>query len=63
MTGIRARQVQATKLRAVVTRADGTVEDLGLISYSNKNLFKHFSVNLYIKVRDLCRQVKRNTAA
>jgi hypothetical protein len=29
-----------TSLKAVVTRADGTVEDLGMIAYNNKNPLK-----------------------
>jgi hypothetical protein len=29
-----------TSLKAVVTRADGTVEDLGVIAYNNKNPLK-----------------------
>jgi hypothetical protein len=35
-----AAGVQHTTLRAVVTRADGTVEDMGVIAFNHKNPFK-----------------------
>lgn len=41
-----------TAIRAVVTRADGRVEDLGLISFRHRNLFIHVAVNAYIRIRD-----------
>ena len=39
------------EMRAVVTRADGTVEDLGRIAYFHKNPLKHHFGNLLIKLR------------
>lgn len=50
-----ASQVKCRSLNAVVTRANGTVEDLGIISYWHRNAFKHYAVNAYIKVRDYLR--------
>lgn len=41
----------STAISAVVTRADGTVEDLGLISFSSPNPIIHWAVNLYIKTK------------
>jgi hypothetical protein len=35
-----AAGVEYTSLSAVVTRADGTVEDLGIIAFNHKNPFK-----------------------
>jgi hypothetical protein len=40
-----------TEVTAVVTRADGRVENLGLISYDHVNPFKRWVVNLWIKIR------------
>ena len=40
-----------TRISAVVTRADGTVEDLGLISFSHPNPIIHWAVNSYIKIK------------
>jgi hypothetical protein len=37
----------SSSLHAVVTRADGTVEDLGMIAYWHKNPFKRFAWNVY----------------
>lgn len=38
-------------LRAVVTRADGTVHDLGLISYHHRFAPLRWIVNLFIKAK------------
>jgi len=35
-----------TRIRAVVTRADGTVEDLGIIAYWHKNPLKRLAWRL-----------------
>ncbi len=34
-------------IRAVITRADGTIEDLGLIGYSSTNPIKQLAWNIY----------------
>ncbi|MDB5910432.1 MAG: hypothetical protein JWP34_4546 [Massilia sp.] len=44
-----AKGVVSAEVRAVITRADGTVEDLGVVSYWHKNRLKrwwmrHFKV-------------------
>lgn len=38
-------------ISAVVTRADGTVEDLGVISYWNKSPFKRLAWHLGVLLR------------
>lgn len=48
---VNSRTKEAT-VHAVVTRADGTVEDLGLISYYHKNPFIRAYYNTRIKIRD-----------
>lgn len=48
MTNIRARGgASQMTIEAVVTRADGRVENLGVISYWNKNPFKRWLFNLF----------------
>jgi hypothetical protein len=54
---VNAKPREAT-VHAVVTRADGTVEDLGLISYYHKNPFIRAYYNARIKIRDFCRKRK-----
>jgi hypothetical protein len=46
-------EVQKAELRAVVTRADGTVEDLGVISYYHKNPLKRalWKVQYFLGIR------------
>lgn len=39
-----AKGVVMSEVRAVVTRADGTVEDLGVIAYWHRNPFKRWWV-------------------
>jgi hypothetical protein len=39
-----AKGVVFTEVSAVVTRADGTVEDLGIVSYWHKNPIKRWWV-------------------
>lgn len=43
MSNVVAFTKQETTISAVVTRANGTVEDLGDISYSHTNPFKTFT--------------------
>jgi hypothetical protein len=33
-------KVKQMEISAIITRADGTIEDLGTIQYWNKNIFK-----------------------
>jgi hypothetical protein len=47
--------VREQSIRAVVTRADGTVEDLGLISYYHKNPIKRLIGKLRVKLSDMRR--------
>lgn len=47
---------KSASIHAVVTRADGSVEDLGLISFYHKNPLINFAVNKYIKLKDYFRQ-------
>ena len=47
----RAKARQAS-LTAVVIRADGRREDLGLISYWHRNPLIHWAVNAYIKIKE-----------
>lgn len=44
--------VGEASISAVVTRADGTVENLGVISYYNKNPVIHKMVNMWIKYKE-----------
>lgn len=46
-------KARSTAIRAVVTRADGRIIDLGLISYRHRNPFIHYAVNAYIALKDL----------
>lgn len=49
MTNSNAR---SATFRAVVTRADGTVEDLGLIAYWHKNPLIRWVVNVWIRTKE-----------
>lgn len=51
MMVVRGR-ARVASIRAVVTRADGSVENLGIVSYWHKNPVKRFCVNLFIRIRD-----------
>jgi hypothetical protein len=42
---------KSATFHAVVTRADGTVEDLGLIAYWHKNPVIRWTVNVWIALR------------
>jgi len=47
MTAIRPRQgMSQMSIRAVITRADGTVEDLGTISYWHKNPLRRLAYRI-----------------
>jgi len=43
----------SASLRAVVTRSDGTVEDLGMIAYWNKNPFKRLAWRVYKFLKEI----------
>jgi hypothetical protein len=51
--GFRFAQVKARRstLEAMITRADGTVEHLGVIAYYHRNPIRRWSVSLWIHVR------------
>lgn len=45
-------------ISAVITRADGTVEDLGLISYRHKNPLISIPMRIWVYFRNLKRRIK-----
>ena len=45
-------KVKRASISAVVTRADGRVENLGVISYHHRNPIKHHAVNIWIKLKE-----------
>lgn len=49
-------KIKTMSVYAEVIRADGSKENRGIVSYRSQNLFKHYSVNLYIKLKDLFRK-------
>lgn len=49
-------ETKQASLEMVVTRANGTVENLGVVSYYSKNPFKRWAVNLWIYVKQLTRR-------
>lgn len=51
---IAREKVADASIRAVVTRADGSTKDYGIISYYSRNWIKHYSVNAWIKLKELC---------
>jgi hypothetical protein len=46
MDGISVRTVAERSVRAVVTRADGRVENLGLIAFTSQNRFRRWGYRL-----------------
>lgn len=44
-------KVKRASLEAVIIRADGTRENLGMIGYTSSNPLKRFFVNLYIRIK------------
>lgn len=46
-----AARTRSTGIYAVVTRADGTVEDFGLISYRHRNPLITWAVTFYIYLK------------
>jgi hypothetical protein len=44
-------QAKSSSIHAVVTRANGIVEDLGVVSRWHRNPLKHWSFNLYILIK------------
>jgi hypothetical protein len=42
---------RSATVEAVITRADGTVEKLGVIAYHHRNPVRSFFVNLWISIR------------
>jgi len=52
ITKVRRRH---TDISAVVTRADGRVEDLGLIYYYDRNPLKRWPKQLYIWIKERIR--------
>ena len=46
MVDVSTKTVSSCSIHAVVTRADGTVEDLGLISYTSRNPLRRWGYRL-----------------
>lgn len=46
-------KARSAEFRAVVTRADGTVEDLGAIAYWHKNPLKRWAWAIFLKLKGL----------
>lgn len=44
--GVAGSKIKYAETRAVITRADGTVEDLGIIASYHRNPFKRFASKL-----------------
>ena len=43
-------------IEAIVTRADGSVENLGVVSYYSRNPIKHWAVNAWIRIKEMIRR-------
>lgn len=52
MMNVRGR-AKYSSISAVVTRADGTVENLGVIAFWHRNPFLRIAGNLLIKIKEL----------
>ena len=52
---VASSKARSSSVHVLVTRADGSVKDLGLVSYWHRNPLKRWAVNLYIKLRELFR--------
>jgi hypothetical protein len=53
LTNAKARE---SRITAVITRADGRVEDLGTIAYWHRNPLRRLWGNLLIKLRERARR-------
>lgn len=51
-------RAKKTSLSAVITRADGRVENLGMIAFRHKNPLIHYPVNWWIKFKEYRRKDK-----
>lgn len=45
-------KAKSSSISAVVTRANGSIENLGVIAYWHKNPIKRWAVNFYIILKD-----------
>lgn len=45
-------QAKSSSISAVITRADGSIENLGMIAYWHKNPLKRWVVNCCIKIKE-----------
>jgi hypothetical protein len=52
-------KAQQASVHAVVTRANGTVEDLGMIAYYHRNPLRRWIVNVFIGIKRTFLNVKR----
>lgn len=53
-------KAKSSSISAVVTRADGRVENLGTIAYWHKNPIKRWVVNFYITLKGLINDRSRS---
>jgi hypothetical protein len=54
-TMISKAKVRESSVSAVVTRANGRVENFGVVSYYSRNPLKRWAVNAWIKMKELRR--------
>ena len=47
MNFITTQKIKESSFSAIITRADGTIEDLGVISYYSPSLFRRLHFNIY----------------
>lgn len=53
------QKVKRATLHAVITRADGTKEDLGMLGYTSSNPIKRKFMNMVLSIKDRFRSLKR----
>lgn len=46
-----SQKVKRAELRAVITRADGTKEDLGMLGYTSSNPIKRIFMNILLSLK------------
>lgn len=51
MMNVRGR-AKSSSISATITRADGSIENLGMIAFWHKNPLKRLAVNCFIKIKE-----------
>lgn len=51
-------KTKKASLSAVITRADGRIENLGIVAYQHRNPLIHYPMNLWIKFKEYRRKDK-----